>query len=145
MSQLVDKLRVILADTYALYLKTQNYHWHVTGAQFKSLHELFDTQYHELADAVDEIAERIIIKGHHAPASFSAFEQLKTIQDGHHKTSANQMLVNLTADHQTLIQSLHAAMILAQKEADEGTVNLLANRLESHEKAHWMLSASQEK
>ena len=72
----------VLADTYALYLKTQNFHWHVTGADFKVLHDLFESQYHELAGAIDEIAESLVIMGKTAPASFSAFEQLKSIADG---------------------------------------------------------------
>ena len=70
MSKIVKKLEIILADTYALYLKTQNYHWHVKGPQFKSLHELFEMQYRELAEAVDGVAERLLIMGHKAPATF---------------------------------------------------------------------------
>jgi len=82
MTQVIKTLEVILADTYALYLKTQNYHWHVKGPQFKSLHELFEMQYRELAEAVDQLAERLLIMGHHAPATFTALNTLKTIKDG---------------------------------------------------------------
>ena len=55
----IEALEKILADSYALYLKTQNYHWNVTGAEFTSLHLLFESQYTELAEAIDEIAEKI--------------------------------------------------------------------------------------
>ena len=144
MSDLINKLSVILADTYALYLKTQNYHWHVKGPQFRSLHELFDLQYHELADAVDQMAERILIKGHSAPATFKEFEQLKTIKDGRSNINANDMVTELAKDHGTLVKDLDAAMRMAQDQNDEGTVNLLANRIEAHEKSRWMLSSSQE-
>jgi starvation-inducible DNA-binding protein len=144
MSDLVKKLSVILADTYALYLKTQNYHWHVRGPQFKSLHELFERQYLELADAVDQVAERILIKGHKAPATFKEFESLKRIKDGVSNTKANQMVTELAQDHDTLVKDLDAAMKMAQNSNDEGTANLLANRIESHEKARWMLHSSQE-
>ncbi len=144
MNDLVSKLSIILADTYALYLKTQNYHWHVKGPQFRSLHELFDMQYHELADAVDQVAERILIKGHNAPATFKAFEGMKTIKDGTSNSSANEMVTELAKDHGTLVKDLNAAMVMAQKANDEGTVNLLANRIEAHEKARWMLSSSQD-
>jgi len=144
MSDLINKLSVILADTYALYLKTQNYHWHVKGPQFRSLHELFDLQYHELADAVDQMAERILIKGHNAPATFKEFERLKTIKDGQSTISANEMITQLANDHDTLVKDLDGAMLMAQKINDEGTVNLLANRIEAHEKARWMLRSSQE-
>lgn len=144
MSKLINKLSVILADTYALYLKTQNYHWHVKGPQFKSLHTLFETQYLELAEAVDQVAERILIKGHRAPATFKEFEKLKTISDGNSVLDANDMITDLANNHDTLVKDLNSAMSEAQQEKDEGTVNLLANRIEAHEKARWMLRSSQE-
>src|SRR3989338_2617157 len=102
MSKIVKKLEIILADTYALYLKTQNYHWHVKGPQFKSLHELFEMQYVELAEAVDQVAERILIKGHKAPATFKEFESIKSIKDGNSESSGNQMVTELAKDHDTL-------------------------------------------
>ena len=142
MSDVVNQLSVLLADTYALYLKTQNYHWHVKGPQFKSLHELFEMQYRELAEAVDEVAERLLIIGHQAPATFKDYDRLKTIEDGNSNANANQMVTELARDHSTLVRDLNQAMSLAQKMKDEGTVNLLANRLSAHEKARWMLSAS---
>ncbi len=142
MSDVVNKLSVLLADTYALYLKTQNYHWHVRGPQFKSLHELFEMQYQELAEAVDEVAERLLIMGHKAPATFKEFEHLKTIKDGVSSSNANQMVTELATDHAILVRDLNQSMALAQKMGDEGTINLLANRISAHEKARWMLSAS---
>lgn len=138
------KLEVALADTYALYLKTQNYHWHVTGPRFKSLHELFEMQYQELADAVDAIAERIRIKGHKAPATFTEFNQLKTIKDGDSSLSANQMVTELAKDNSSLVNDLNQAIKIAQAENDEGTINLLSERIAYHEKAHWMLAASKD-
>ncbi|GGI92778.1 Dps family protein [Legionella impletisoli] len=144
MSDLVKKLSVLLADTYALYLKTQNYHWHVKGPQFKSLHELFEMQYRELAEAVDEVAERILIKGHNAPATFGQYEQLKTLKNGDSNSTANEMVTELANDHGQLVKDLYKAMDMAQSDNDEGTVNLLANRIEAHEKYRWMLGASRE-
>ena len=142
MSDVVNKLSILLADTYALYLKTQNYHWHVKGPQFKSLHELFEMQYTELANAVDEVAERLRMMGHKAPATFKDFERLKTIKDGNSDLKANQMVMELAIDHGMLIGDLNQSMNLAQKMKDEGTVNLLANRISAHEKARWMLNSS---
>ena len=142
MTKVVDKLSILLADTYALYLKTQNYHWHVKGPQFKSLHELFEAQYLELADAVDEIAERLRILGHLAPATFKAFEALKTIKDGVSTATADQMVKELADDHAILVRDLNQSITLAQASHDEGTVNLLANQISKHEKAHWMLNVS---
>lgn len=137
-------LAVLLADTYALYLKTQNYHWHVRGSQFKSLHTLFETQYIELADAIDTIAERIVTLGHIAPATFKSLETLKTIKDGDASTSAQEMVKELAADNQTLVKDLNKAIRFVQEQHDEGTASLLADRLLAHEKARWMLEASQD-
>lgn len=142
MAEIVKKLSVILADTYALYLKTQNYHWHVKGPQFKSLHELFEEQYKELADAVDTIAERIVIKGHKAPASFKEFETLKRLKDGHSNADSQHMLAELAEDHNILVHDLNQALAFAQSHNDEGTATLLADRIAAHEKARWMLFAS---
>ncbi|MDP1603163.1 MAG: DNA starvation/stationary phase protection protein [Legionella sp.] len=144
MDNVLKKLSIILADTYALYLKTQNYHWHVKGSQFKALHELFESQYLELAQAVDEIAERILITGNKAPATFSEFEKLKRIKDGNSSHNANQMVTELAEDHNTLVQDLNQSLKLAQETNDEGTVTLLADRIAAHEKARWMLNASRD-
>lgn len=141
-NQTINRLTVLLADTYALYLKTQNYHWHVIGPMFRPLHELFETQYRELAEAVDAIAERIRILGHQAPATFSEFQRLKTIQDGHSDATANQMLTGLVHDHTTLLHDIQQVLALAQQESDEGTIALLADRVAAHEKMRWMLSVS---
>ena len=142
MSEMVNKLSILLADTYALYLKTQNYHWHVRGPQFKALHVLFDDQYHALADAVDEIAERLLILGYKAPATFKDYERLKTIKDGDSNAEADQMLMELANDHGTLVSDLNEAMRYAEQTRDAGTVDLLSTRLSEHEKARWMLKAS---
>jgi starvation-inducible DNA-binding protein len=142
MSEVANKLSVILADTYALYLKTQNYHWHVKGTQFKSLHELFEMQYRELAEAIDLIAERLVILGHMAPATFKALEQLKTINDGDSHLSAKQMVMDLADDNTRLVRDMNDALKIVQKNHDEATVSMLADRISAHEKARWMLSAS---
>lgn len=142
MSDLMNKLSILMADTYALYLKTQNYHWHVKGPQFKSLHELFEMQYRELAEAVDAVAERMLMMGHNAPATFKAFERLKTIKDGDSDASANDMVCELALDNATLVNDLNNALLLAQERNDEGTVTLLADRIAVHQKAHWMLDSS---
>lgn len=142
MNDLIEKLSILLADTYALYLKTQNYHWHVKGIQFKPLHELFEAQYRELAEAVDSIAERMRMMGHFAPATFKEYDSLKRIKDGDSTLSANQMVGELALDHATLVKDLNNTMVLAQKRGDEGTIALLADRILAHEKARWMLDSS---
>ncbi|WP_367607924.1 Dps family protein [Legionella sp. W05-934-2] len=145
MSQYLDKMCVVLANTYALYLKTQNYHWHVKGPNFKSLHELFEGQYIELADAVDKIAERILTMGHNAPATFKQFEKLKTIKDGDSNKAANDMVLELANDNTLMSEFLNEVIQIASKHHDEGSVALLGERIAAHEKAMWMLGASKER
>ena len=142
---LLAQLSIILADTYALYLKTQNYHWHVTGPQFRALHELFEEQYRELAEAVDSVAEQIRIMGNLAPATFKELDSLKTLKDGNSEATSNQMVTSLAEDNNTLVKDLNRALKLAEEIHDEGAANLLSDRVSAHEKARWMLSASREK
>jgi starvation-inducible DNA-binding protein len=142
MSDVIKKLEVALADTYALYLKTQNDHWHVKGPQFKSLHELFEMQYKELAEAIDQVAERLLMMGHKAPATFTDLNNLKTIKDGNSSLNANQMVTELAHDNSILVKDLNQAIKIAQENNDEGTITLLSDRIAAHQKAHWMLAAS---
>lgn len=141
MTTMTEKLAGLLANTYAVYLKTQNYHWHVKGLHFKALHDLFEEQYTALAMAVDEIAERIRTLGAYAPASFTEFNQLKTIADGDAKASAEKMVDELHHDHLILVQQLNEAFAMASELGDEGTVALLSERIAAHEKMGWMLAA----
>lgn len=138
----IQSLETLLADSYALYLKTQNYHWNVTGPQFPYLHAMFETQYTDLAAAVDLIAERIRALGAKAPGSFKDFSEMTSIKDATKNADAAQMLKELTADHQILVDSLKRAFDVAQKVEDEVTVGLLIERMNVHEKTHWMLQAS---
>ncbi|MGE4348905.1 MAG: Dps family protein [Candidatus Berkiella sp.] len=135
------ELKKILADTYALYLKSQNYHWNVEGIHFQSLHSLFETHYKALSEAVDEIAERIRALGFKAPGSFKIFDSLKTITDANENASAKEMLEDLKRSHQTIQKNIIAALEVAQQQKDEVTIGLLVDRLEYHEKTLWMLGA----
>ena len=78
---IADGLGRVLADSYALYLKTHNFHWNVTGPMFQTLHTMFEEQYTELAMAIDEVAERIRSLGAFAPGSFSAYAKLSSIPE----------------------------------------------------------------
>lgn len=139
-STLYQSLKCLLADTYAVYLKTQNYHWHVTGPDFYNTHMLLEKHYMNLANAVDDLAERIITIGHLAPASFEEYSELTSIKSGNPKASSKQMLTELHDDHQQIIDDLYKVLKLS--EGDEGTVSLLSARIEEHEKMRWMLGAS---
>jgi len=132
----------LLADTYTLYLKTQNYHWHVRGPYFKTLHLMFEEQYIQLAAGVDMLAERILTLGHSAPASFAEFDKLRSIKEGDSKKTAEQMIAELCDDHQLILKDLYKVLKIAQELNDEGSTTLLGDRIAEHEKIHWMLSAS---
>jgi len=129
----------LLADSYTLYLKTHNYHWNVTGPMFQSLHTQFEEQYTELALAVDEIAERIRALGELAPASYSAFQQLTHIEEETQHPSAMEMVRKLVIAHETVIKTARSVVIIADKAADEPTLDLLTQRMQVHEKTAWML------
>lgn len=129
-----------LADTYTLQLKTQFYHWNVTGPYFASLHAMFGEQYDALSAAVDEVAERIRALGQPTPGTFREFLQTTQIsEDKTVPTTWQAMVKNLLAGHETCARALHAAIPTAQKYGDEVTADLFITRAEEHEKTAWML------
>lgn len=138
----VALLKGVLADTYTLYLKTQNYHWNVTGHDFSQLHVLFEQHYTELAAAVDLLAERIRAKGELAPGSFKKYLELTAIKEAKDKADAKTMVKDLLDSHRTVTKRLLETLKAAQKEGDEVTVGLMASRMETHEKAAWMLQVT---
>ena len=138
----ITALNKVLADSYALYLKTQNYHWNVTGPQFYVLHQMFEAQYEDLASAVDTLAERIRALGFNAPGSFSAFQSLTAIQEPADNLSAESMLKDLIADHAYMITALKKAIAHFESAQDPVTADLLVSRCEVHEQTHWMFTSS---
>ena len=138
----VDILKQALADTYALYLKTQNYHWNITGPNFKPLHLMLEEQYIELADAVDTLAERIRALGDKAPASFSKYAAMTKITEGDENASAEGMLADLLEGHDHVVKALKRVDVAADKNTDAGTMNMIDGRIEAHQKTMWMLRAT---
>lgn len=138
-SAVSEGLSRVLADTYALYLKTQNFHWNVRGPEFYSLHLLFEKQYGELADAVDEIAERIRALGYFVDASFIAFASVSTIKGEEKVLNSKEMLTSLVHGHETCIRNGRKVAEIADRELDFATVDMLGRMLGSHEKMAWFL------
>lgn len=134
-------LGVLLADSYILALKTQNYHWNVVGSDFVQLHQLFGDQYEGLSDAVDEIAERIRAIGFPAPASFGEFAERSSLKSTAGAPAAREMIAALRDDHLAAAQSAYAVIKAADAAGDESTADLATGRVTEHEKAAWMLSA----
>ena len=137
--QIADSLGRLLADTYTLYLKTHNFHWNVTGPQFATLHAMFEQEYTELAQAVDEIAERIRALGFPAPGSYAAFGELSTIREETGVPKAMEMVRQLAEDQHKILATARAALPPAEKAGDQPTIDLLTRRMQTHEKTAWML------
>lgn len=131
-------LSKLLADTYAVYLKTHGYHWNVRGPNFGSLHALFMTQYTEMWTAIDEIAERVRALGELAPQGYAAFDKLSDIKDGDPAKDSQAMLKELIKDHKTLIATAKGA----RDGADDVTAAVIDARVQAHEKHAWMLRSS---
>lgn len=131
-------LSKLLADTYAVYLKTHGYHWNVRGPNFSSLHSLFMTHYTEMWAAIDVIAEHIRALGALAPQGYAAFGKLSDIKDGDPTKSADAMLKELLADHEALIASAKAA----REDADDVTAAVIDDRVDAHQKHAWMIRAT---
>jgi len=137
--EIASGLSHVLADSYALYLKTHNFHWNVEGPRFRDLHLMFEEQYTELAAAVDLVAERIRALGQYAPGSFSQFSRLASIKDADGVPKAEEMVKQLAADHETVGNTIRSVLPAAQRAGDEVTIGMLVDRLAVHEKTAWML------
>ena len=137
--QVCTALSKLLADSYLLYLKTQNYHWNVTGKMFQPLHTLFEEQYKDLAEAVDVIAERIRALGEFAPGTFSAFCKMTSVKEENSIPSAEEMIHNLVIGNEAVINSAREIVSLCDDVKDDVTVDLMVERMQKHEKNAWML------
>jgi starvation-inducible DNA-binding protein len=137
--KIADGLAKVLADSYMLYLKTHNYHWNVTGIHFHSLHEQFEEQYTELAEAVDEIAERIRSLGFRSPGSFREFTELTSIEEDTDQPDAMEMVRRLALSNEALIRTAREVVPACDEAGDEATLDLLTQRLDVHSKTAWML------
>ena len=137
--QIADGLGRLLADTWVLYGKTHGFHWNVTGPMFTSLHTLFETQYNELWDSLDEIAERIRALGLPAPFGDSALTKLASLEEAGSIPAAMDMVQQLVADHEAVARTARSVFEIADAANDQPSADLLTQRLQVHEKTAWML------
>lgn len=140
-SSSVKLLNQLLSDEYLLYTKTRNYHWNVTGPDFSELHKFFESQYEELNDIVDEVAERARSLGGVSFGSlgeFLAHAKLKETRGA--GLAEKKMIANLLADHEIVIRGLRESLrVCAEELGDMGTSDFLTGLMEQHEKMAWML------
>ena len=142
-ANVAEGLKRLLADSYSLYLQTHNFHWNVTGPQFRELHLMFEEHYTELAVAVDDIAERIRTLDVAAPGTYKAFADLSSIEDREGVPAANEMVEILTRSHEQVVKTCRDVLGRAQEAGDESSVALVSDRMRVHEKTAWMLRALQ--
>jgi DNA-binding ferritin-like protein (oxidative damage protectant) len=134
-----DGLSRLLADTYTLYLKTHNFHWNVTGPMFNTLHLMFETQYNELALAVDLVAERIRALDFPAPGTYRQFAELTSLKEETGVPSAEEMIRILVKDQEAVVRTARSIFPVVDDAHDEPTADLLTQRMQVHEKTAWML------
>lgn len=138
-AKIAKGLSAFLADSYALYLMTHNFHWNVTGPQFNSLHQMFMGQYTEQWAALDQIAERIRALGHPAPGTYSEFAKLSSVKQVEGVPKANDMIRHLVNAQETTARTARKLFSLVNQADDQPTADLLTQRLDVHEKTAWML------
>ncbi len=139
METLVEMMKKVLADTFAMYLKSHNYHWNVEGSNFPQYHEFFGNLYEELHGAVDPIAEQIRALDSYAPGSLSRFMELTEIQDELNVPLGTDMARKLLVDNETVMNTLNMALKLAEQFDKQGLMDFLAGRIDTHSKHAWML------
>ena len=136
---IAEGLSRLLADTFTLYLTTHNFHWNVKGPMFQTLHLMFETQYNELALAVDLIAERIRALGYPAPGTYSDYAKLSSIKETAGVPKATEMIRLLVEGQEAVVRTARSVFPVVDEVNDEATADLLTQRMQVHEKTAWML------
>jgi starvation-inducible DNA-binding protein len=139
METLIEMMRKVLADTFAMYLKAHNYHWNVEGSNFPQYHDFFGNLYQELHGAVDPIAEEIRALDAYVPGSLSRFLELTEIEDELSIPNGVEMARRLMVDNQKVIMTLDMAFKLADEFDQQGLADFIAGRIDAHNKHGWML------
>ena len=142
-SKIAEILYGLLASSFTFYLKTQNYHWNLTGKEFYAMHKLFQEQYEELAETIDEMAERIRAMGHFVDGGMAQFKEKSIIDDEtDSKKSLEKMIQQQVKDHEALIRYLREHLPVVEGFEDGATADFINKRLAVHEKMAWMFRSS---
>ena len=139
----VDLLQTVAANLNLIYIKTRNYHWNITGPRFHTLHLFLEEQYKELAEAADEVAERIRTLGAFSIGTMAEFTKHSVLtEEPGVRPPADGMIASLVSDHETIIKGLREDIDKCDDDyADTGTADFLTGLMEQHEKLAWMLRA----
>ena len=133
-------LNVILADAFALYLKTKNFHWHVSGPHFRDYHVLFDEQAEQILETTDQLAERVRKIGGMTLRSIGHIGRVQSLKDNEKEFVApRDMLAELLRDNKAVTKSMREAHALADDHKDVATASLLEVFIDGAEKRSWFL------
>ncbi len=138
-THLISLLSHFTADTAVLYIKTLNFHWNMVGSEFYMYHKLLEEQYKALASGLDDLAERIRQLGGIAPGSMSEFLELACLPETKKPLSQDQMIKELTNSHESMATHCHEIIEFSDSIKDQGTSDLLIDRLREHDKNAWLL------
>ena len=143
LSEVSHILSTVLADEFLLYTKTRNAHWNVEGIDFYAKHTFFESQYEQLDEIMDSVAERIRTLGHYAPATLDAFLKLTHLSEqSREKNDSAGFIKELLGDHESIIVHLRENINhFANDLQDAGTSDFITGLMETHEKMAWMLRA----
>ena len=141
LSEVSHILSKVLADEFLLYTKTRNAHWNVEGIDFSAKHIFFESQYGQLDETMDSVAERIRTLGEYAPATLTQFLELTHLtEQSREKNDSAGFIKELLADHESIIVYLRENINrIANEFNDSGTSDFITGLMETHEKMAWML------
>ena len=143
MDELVTSMKIVFANTYAMYFKAHGHHWNVEGKDFSQLHDFFSNLYLELFAAVDVIAEQIRALDDYAPYNMTELASTTTVKESNiYGVDVSGMLADLIDANVSVIEALNTAHKLADADDNRGLVNLIEERLDIHAKHAWMLRAT---
>ncbi len=136
-----NELMKILADETVLYIKTKNAHWNIEGGDFYDKHKFFESQFEQLDEFIDSVAERIRSLGHYAPATLKSYLSLTHLtEQSREKNDSQGFIQELLEDHESIIIHLRGNVkYFADKFSDAGTSDFITGLMESHEKMAWFL------
>ena len=139
-SEISEQLNAILATTFAIYLKTKNFHWHVSGPHFRDYHLLLDEQGEQIFDSTDDIAERVRKIGGTTLRSIGQISKLQGIEDNDESfVSPGDMLRELMSDNKKLIEAMRGCHEVCDKYGDVATASILENFIDQAERRVWFL------
>ena len=142
---LAEKVSAVLSSTYVLYHKTQDLHWNVEGPLFISVHNLTESQYSDLAAAIDDLAERVRALGAKVPVGLGRYASNAAIKDEPLDSDVQSALKQLADDHSKIADEMRGVVAHADEMNDVYTADLLTSRIGVHEEAAWMLNATAQK